>query len=377
MSIKDSIRGIFTRLEKKQIKKFHAIRKAELLVVEYKNLFVRRKEWKTYNLSNEQKKAIDEFYIKHYGKKVPYYWHRMYTNYTGNFDEKYIPEIIFSTKLEEKLNPYLIAFPLQNKNFNPQNLFSGLESKGIIAPKMVVSNCNDIFWDEHGIVVPKEDVKKLLNNKGELIIKPTIDTMGAKGVRLVDIVNGVDIRSQQTIEEILDEYKQDFIVQHRVINHNSIAQIYPHSVNTLRVITFVTKDGIQVAPLCMRIGVAGRVVDNAGIFIGVSMDGQLAKEGFSKKDIIRYEKHPDTNVCFADCKIDGVEKIVESAKYLHSLLPQLKMLSWDLAYDKDGNVVIIECNTTAQSVWFPQMVTGKSIFGEYTGDMLRLINKQK
>jgi D-alanine-D-alanine ligase-like ATP-grasp enzyme len=54
------------------------------------------------------------------------------------------------------------------------------------------------------------------------------------------------------------------------------------------------------------------------------------------------------------------------------MLPQLKMLSWDMAYDENGNIVIIEVNTTAQSVWFPQMVTGKSIFGEYTAEMLRL-----
>ena len=46
-----------------------------------------------------------------------------------------------------------------------------------------------------------------------------------------------------------------------------------------------------------------------------------------------------------------------------------------MAYDEDGNVVIIEVNTTGQSVWFPQMVTGKGIFGEHTSEMLKLIRK--
>lgn len=49
------------------------------------------------------------------------------------------------------------------------------------------------------------------------------------------------------------------------------------------------------------------------------------------------------------------------------------MLSWDLAYNENGEVVVIEVNTTGQSVWFPQMISGKAIFGEYTAEMLHRI----
>jgi hypothetical protein len=237
---------------------------------------------------------------------------------------------------------------------------------------MIFENCNGICWTDDGRCVGSSDACKMLVDSGEVVIKPTIDTMGARGVRLCNFKNGIDIKSNKTVDEILQEYQSNFIVQRKVINHESINRLYSNSVNTLRVITFITEDGIHLAPLSMRIGIGGRFVDNGGIFIGVNLDGTLYPEGFSKKHIKRYKKHPDTGIVFEGYRIEGVKEITNACMKLHSMLPQLKMLSWDMAYDENGNIVIIEVNTTAQSVWFPQMVTGKSIFGEYTAEMLRL-----
>ena len=129
MSIKDEIRNIFKVIESHHLNCFARWRKRELLVVEWKNVIARRDEWRQ-DLSKDQKRKVDAFFKEHYGKKIPYFWHRMYTNYTGIFDEKYFPEILFSTELEEKLNPYTIAFPLQNKAFNPQQIFRNLWGGG-------------------------------------------------------------------------------------------------------------------------------------------------------------------------------------------------------------------------------------------------------
>lgn len=84
-------------------------------------------------------------------------------------------------------------------------------------------------------------------------------------------------------------------------------------------------------------------------------------------------EHPDTHVKFYGYHIEGVPQMVDAAKRLHGRLPLLKVLSWDMAFNRDLQVIIIEVNTTGQSVWFPQMVTGDSIFGEYTEEMLELI----
>ena len=44
--------------------------------------------YETINLSEKQMKEIDALYVTHYGKKIPYTWHRHFTAFTGNFDVK-------------------------------------------------------------------------------------------------------------------------------------------------------------------------------------------------------------------------------------------------------------------------------------------------
>lgn len=352
---------------------FNKLRTMALVVGELKGIYHRKDEWKQTVLTKDQSRTAKDYMKKHYGKVVPFWWHRLYTSYTGNFDEKYFPEILFSSKLEEKLNPYDVALPLGNKAFNPQILFRDIpESLKIRTPNYLCVSCYGVIWDNKDRLVDLEWIKSNIGSD-ESVIKPTIDTMGAKGVQVIRVEKGIDVRSGKTLDEILKAYRGNYVIQERVKNHKSIANVYPHSINSLRVITFICNNQIQVAPLSMRFGINGRVVDNAGIFIAVDRDGHLHETGFSKKGLTRYTSHPDTGVVFKDYQVSGVPQMIDAAIKMHARLPQLKMISWDLAFDENENVVIIEVNTTGQSVWFPQMVNGKGLFGEFTPQMYELI----
>lgn len=68
-------------------------------------------------LSDEQMKQIDLFYESNYGKQVPYDWHRLYQAFTGNFDEKYLPEYIFSSEIEPTWNSRQYRDALSDKNW--------------------------------------------------------------------------------------------------------------------------------------------------------------------------------------------------------------------------------------------------------------------
>jgi len=121
------------------------LRCARIMYLEVMNLFHRKNEWESFRLSEDNIKQADDFFRNHYGKKVPLYWHRMYSNYTGHFDIQYFPEYLFSTKLEEILNPYSVAKPLGNKCFNPQFVFEGFENI-VKVPELVCMNVDGILW---------------------------------------------------------------------------------------------------------------------------------------------------------------------------------------------------------------------------------------
>ena len=62
-------------------------------------------------------------------------------------------------------------------------------------------------------------------------------------------------------------------------------------------------------------------------------------------------------------------------KELHMLTANIGVISWDLTVDDNDNIVIIEANFKGQSIWFPQMLSGKTFFGEDLVDILKEIRK--
>lgn len=67
-------------------------------------------------LTNKQENEIHEYFKKYYGRKIDTRWHRLYQSFTGNFDKKYFPEILFSTKLEKKLSDSSISRQMTDKS---------------------------------------------------------------------------------------------------------------------------------------------------------------------------------------------------------------------------------------------------------------------
>ena len=81
----------------------------------------RRKEiYETVNLTSEQKQEIDDLFLRNYGEKIPYTWHRHFTAFTGNFDKNYLPELLFIPEFEYYMN-YNKAYidVLADKNIIP------------------------------------------------------------------------------------------------------------------------------------------------------------------------------------------------------------------------------------------------------------------
>jgi D-alanine-D-alanine ligase-like ATP-grasp enzyme len=86
--------------------------------------------------------------------------------------------------------------------------------------------------------------------------------------------------------------------------------------------------------------------------------------------------HPDTHLIFDGYEIAPLKNVVETAKRLHGLLPQIKMISWDWSLDRNNVPVLIEINISGQAVWFNQMVNGESIFGDHTEYFANMIRKK-
>lgn len=236
------------------------------------------------------------------------------------------------------------------------------------------------FDGNRNIVSEQNAIEKLTTyNGGEFVafIKVSTDTSSGRGVRMLNMNAGIDQIQSEDLEEVFKKMGQDFIVQEKIIPHPAFAKLYPHAINTLRVVTYLTQNEIKTAPIAMRIGQGGGVIDNAhagGMFVGVTDDGRLCKEAFTEYQK-RYTIHPDTGVAFEGYQIPCVPDIRDAAMKLHERVPMLQFVSWDFTVDADSNIVLIEANLHSQSVWFPQIANGKAMFGNDTAEMLRLARK--
>lgn len=346
--------------------------KSFISIHETKNIYKKKKIYKNVKLTKVEKQQIDKFYKENYGKKISHKWHRLYKSYTGKFDYKYVPEYIFTTKLEMISNKRSDILPLENKNLL-ETLFSNVD-KLAITPKTYIMNSNGIFFNENKEIITKEEAISLVNKKyNEAVIKISKDTNSGKGVKILNIKNGIDQKTNLSIEKVFNMMGNNFIIQEKIKQHESISKLYPNSINTLRIITYILPSGCFATPVVLRIGQGGKEVDNAhagGIFIAVNDNGQLHDTAFSEYGG-KYLKHPDTKQIFKNHRIPLVKEAKEIVIKLHKQIPTVKLIGWDLSISNDEKIVIIEANLHSQSTWFTQMAHGKGLFEEHTEEILK------
>ncbi len=320
-------------------------------------------------LSKEQKKQIDTLYKKNYGHKVPYTWHRYYMCYTGNFNPNYFPELLYIPLFENLMNVNEeYAKVLSDKNF-----LSQLDPLGTKMPKTIVSIVKGAIRNNQNRFITQQEAIDILFNVGKVFIKPAVDSCSGRGCFLAEFVNGKDIISQKSVEDVFNSLGKDYVVQECIECHESISKIYGSSVNTFRVITYRWKQEIRSMPVIMRIGQGGANVDNAhagGMFIAIDDDGTMHKTAFTEFNK-QYTVHPDSNITFEGYKIDLFPNVLASAKKMHESIPQLGSINWDLTIDKNGKVVLIEANTLFGSIWMTQMAHGCGAFGDKTEEVLQ------
>ncbi|WP_274520776.1 sugar-transfer associated ATP-grasp domain-containing protein [Ectothiorhodospira variabilis] len=139
---------------------------------------------------------------------------------------------------------------------------------------------------------------------------------------------------------------QDYLQQHDFLGH-----INPHTVNSLRVVTFIdTNDEIRIPHAVLRLGREGSAADNwdkGGLSVAVDQNTGTLGRGVFK---IRYggdwvSEHPDTSVHFEGQQIPNWNSILDICKRAAATMSGVRAIGWDVALTPSGPV-IIEGNST-------------------------------
>lgn len=188
----------------------------------------------------------------------------------------------------------------------------------------------------------REVISAFLKGKEIIIVKP-LDECCGRGIRIVNI------RDYDSIEGLLSELR-DYgtpLMEEVAVQSDYMDKIYPHSVNTVRVITILNKNKVNIVAACLRVGRNGSSVDNfnnGGLAAIIDCKtGRVVTTGFDKYRN-EFIEHPDTGVTFKDIQIPNWEGIKEFLDEVACIVPQVRYVGWDVALDSDNKPFLIEGN---------------------------------
>ena len=319
-------------------------------------------------LNNDQRKDAIAFLDRLHGNtKKQLYATSFYTNKTGVFSPFYIPDSVWYAYIEPFFNPRRLAKILDSKL-----LYNRLLSK-ISHPIIIAYRTNGFWTDDNYNPIDIELVLNKIKNSPRVFIKLAEDSAGGKGVKSITPQN-----SKEDFFNIIDNIKGNIVIQKGIQQHEILKRINPSSVNTLRILTLLKKNGeVKILSAVVRMGRNGCVVDNAssgGIVVGVNTDGRLKEYAYSTKGE-RFLEHPDTHIKFPTVVIPNFEQIKATLSELVWMLPQFRMLSWDIAIDQSGNPILIEVNMHSGQLDFHQLCNGP-VFGNSTSEIIEEIFPQ-
>lgn len=319
-------------------------------------------------LTQEQKKEINAYWKKLIGKEIPTYWHEYFYSRNGEFSVRYVPTCLYHSSLIYRLNMRPLTMAYTDKcsydNYLPD----------VRRPETIIRNTNGYFFDERHPITKNEALERCRNLK-DVVIKPSMIGMWGTGVRIISTNNG-RIDEKETVEELFDTFKENFIIQKKVIQHPEMSRLNPTSLNTLRVLSYHHGDEVVVLYAVVRIGRKDKLVDNetaGGINADICLDDGHIKDCAygtpSEKRILT----TDIGTVLKGFEIPAFNDVISTVKELHKRLPYFNLIGWDFGVDDSGKPVLIEWNRCPD---LSQTAHGPA-FGDMTEEIVKFALSQR
>ena len=311
-------------------------------------------------LTKEEKQAAVAFWAP-YVKLDPVF-HAFYKEKSGVFRPEFLPKDVFFTKIDEFFNDRNASWYLDNKCLYTR-LFPSIRQADNIMYRM-----GGFWYDANWQSLSYDEALAMAGQERAVVTKAATRSVCGSGVRFVE---GECEMLKQGFAEAVAEQDGDVVVQRPIKQHASFSALHSSSVNTLRLLTLLTNEGVKVYSVIVRMGCGGERIDNriaTGLFCGVQDDGSLAPVAY-RLNGDKFESHPTSGLVFAGHRLEGVAKAKELVKKAAPLLPLFRMVSWDIVIDETGEPLMLECNLAKGSVHYHQLTNGP-LFGEDTKKVL-------
>lgn len=325
---------------------------------------------KTEALTDDEKAQINALW----GQLIPvtsYKEYEMFKKVYG-FDARFLTHHIYLPVVARLLNDYKYT-----TIFDDKGLLGYVATSCIKTPHCFIRYIGNDYYNNEMQQLSYEEAIESCASQDELFIKPSHETSGGKGAKLLRM-HGMDFaKKKEIIKEELSGRNKDYVVQECLHQHPIMAQFNSSSINTLRITTLMLNGKFSLGSIILRCGRNGSSIDNwgaGGLLAHVNPNGKIDNIA---RDIQLNEYKQNGDCIFADCSIPQMPEILELIEKAHrENFAICKFIGWDIAINEEGEPVIIELNSSQPGVIGEQLVAGP-IFGDRTQEVIDYCKKKK
>lgn len=231
--------------------------------------------------------------------------------------------IYHNHKVDRELNDQSLVATLDNKDQFIKIYKDFLNRNAAVAGELTLDEFR-AFLEKHPVVFIKKaysygglDVKKVVS--GEIEDVPKL------------------------YDSLTKNPDEKYVIEEGIAQHPKINELYPGSVNTMRVVTMVQGGEAKWLYTIFRVGKGGKSVDNAssgGVYCRIYEDGIIHYNAFCEKEAKYYEVHPDTKTPFVGFEIPYYKEALDFCLRAAMVEPRLGYVGWDCAIAENGPCLV-------------------------------------
>ena len=302
-------------------------------------------------INRKIRRSIRAYARRRFGSAAYWPYLALYTEIRGRFVEGWVPFDYLVYVLEPKWNP-----PVYRELGNQDSFDYKRFGDSVIKP--VFFSVAGLFYDPEFELLDEAQLGQLLLDYNDnLVIKQDYGS-GEKQIRF--------LHSSEFRPDLLEPGKK-YVIQPYIKQYKLLNDLYPDSVNTFRVATFLKKDAtVDILYVILRFGVDGSKVDSlesGGQCIHFDMKGRPANVAYDKNGCVCWDRHKNTGYRFADLEFPMFQEILDLCKTAHQNYPFVRLVGWDVCVDEAGVPRFVEWTTDR-----PTFDMEEALFGPFFPD---------
>lgn len=179
---------------------------------------------------------------------------------------------------------------------------------------------------------------QIFTKKHPIFMAKPVDLQCGKGIEKIKVKENTNLKN---LYQKLIENKQ-VLVEEYVLQHSKMNELFPYSVNTLRIVSAYKNGKTAILFRAIRIGNGKNVVDNfnhGGMYSVVNEKGIIEKPAIDKNGVI-YTEHPVTKTEIVGFQIPYFKEAIAMVKEAAKVVPEVGLVGFDIAITEKGPVMI-------------------------------------